>query len=176
MNHNVQIANDNFKLAQKTARVSLSAYIQVLNVKITQMKEGDSLALAVTFLNDGRTPAFDMYAIIRVKPGGRPSDKTISPNEWSRLRNLPPSDISYFVGSHDSVTVPIPTPYVIKDNTTIPAWRHGYKFLGIFGYIFYKNVFRDSCYSQISMFYDHRTGRFKYRTKDNDIYTGSNPN
>jgi hypothetical protein len=165
---------ESLQLSKQTSRIELSAYIQIDTVKITQMKEGKNLGFSLTYLNNGKTPAYDVYSVIGVIPGGKPNINILN-KDWLKLQETPPIS-GYFVGSNASVTQPIITTIKIKDSTTIPAWKNGSKFLGIYGFIFYKNVFNDSCYTQFSMAYDHIRGGFNYRVKDNYIYTTNNPN
>ena len=146
------LTNKQIELSRNSARITLRAYIQVTDIIATQMEIGKKLELTIYYKNTGQTPAYNIRYKARVKAWGQGKNKAVTDSDWEELRNKP-SEGNNVLGSNSSMNFIIPTDLSIEDSTTIPDWKSTGKFLGVFGYIFYKDIFDSSTthYSQFNL-------------------------
>jgi len=130
------MTNKQIDLSRENAKTELRAYIQVVNVTATQMEIGKTLEITVTYKNTGKTPAYNVRLQASIMPGGQ----GINENTWLKLYKIEKQG-SNVLGSDFPIEFPITSAWFIKDSTTIPAWKSGGKYLGVYGIMYYDDVF-----------------------------------
>lgn len=114
------------------------------------MEIGKKLELNLYYKNTGQTPAYNIRYKAHVKAWGQGKNKAVTDLDWEELRNQS-SEGNNVLGSNSTMNFIIPTDLIIRDSTTIPDWKSTGKFLGVFGYIYYRDIF-DSTTTHYSQF------------------------
>ena len=146
------LTNKQIGLSRNSARITLRAYIQVTDIIASQMEIGKKLELTIYYKNTGQTPAYNIRYKALVKAWGQGENKAVTNSDWEKLKNKP-SEGNNVLGSNSTMNFIIPTELFIKDSTTIPDWKSTGKFLGVFGYIYYRDIFDSTTihYSQFNL-------------------------
>ncbi len=144
------LTNKQINLSRNSARITLRAYIQVTDIIATQMEIGKKLELTIYYKNTGQTPAYNIRYKALVKAWGQGKNKAVTDSDWEELRNKS-SEGNNVLGTNSTMNFIIPTDLIIRDSTTIPDWKSTGKFLGVFGYIYYGDIF-DSTTTHYSQF------------------------
>jgi hypothetical protein len=142
------VAADTLAQTKETSKVELKAFLQVVDAKLTQMAPGKTEEVIVYYKNTGITPAYDIQYQVDIMPGG----KGVSDKNWEDLKNSEKKGWNV-LGANSIYHILIPSDIMIKDSTTIPAYNitgssGPGKFLAVYGYIYYNDIYGDSHWTQ----------------------------
>ena len=79
------------------------------------------------------------------------------------------------MGANSIYQILIPSDKTINDSTTIPAWKStglggAGKFLGVYGYIYYKDIYGDDHWTRFNLQYGRKNFIFASEKNDADMY------
>src|SRR3990172_10446963 len=151
------------EIAKINSEIELRAYIMIVTANIDEMSVGKNLGITITYENTGLTPAYNVRPKITIKPGG----KGIYENDWLNFEERS-DEMSALIGPRAVIKFPVSTDITIRKESDIIGWKSGAKFLGVFGYIFYEDIFGDSCFTQFCMYYEYKEDKFVFNEKYNN--------